>query len=75
MRGNYMKILLIGINSKYIHPSVSLYQLKKNTTYECDILELTIKDSLNNCINKIYQYDLKDLLKLLREILKKWGKL
>lgn len=55
-----MKILLIGINSKYIHPSVSLYQLKKNTTYECDILELTIKDSLNNCINKIYQYDLKD---------------
>lgn len=42
-----MKALLIGINSKYIHPSLALYQLKKNTKYDCQILELTIKDSIS----------------------------
>ena len=44
-----MKSLLIGINAKYIHPCLAIYQLKKNTTYECDILEFTIKES-NSCI-------------------------
>lgn len=53
-----MKALLIGINSKYIHPSVSLYQLKANTTYECDLIELTIKDSIETIINKLKQFDL-----------------
>ena len=48
-----MKALLIGINSKYIHPSVALYQLKANTTYECDLIELTIKDSTNKILEKI----------------------
>lgn len=53
-----MKVLLIGINSKYIHPSVSLYQLKANTTYECDLIELTIKDSIETILNKLKQFDL-----------------
>ena len=53
-----MKALLIGINSKYIHPSVSLYQLRANTTYECDLIELTIKDSLDTIISKLYKFDL-----------------
>lgn len=53
-----MKVLLIGINSKYIHPSVSLYQLKANTTYQCDLIELTIKDSIETIINKLKYFDL-----------------
>ena len=55
-----MKALLIGINSKYIHPSVALYQLRANTTYECDLIELTIKDSNDKCIEKITQFDLME---------------
>ena len=53
-----MKALLIGINSKYIHPSVSLYQLRANTTYECDLIELTIKDSLDTIMSKLNKFDL-----------------
>ena len=53
-----MKALLIGINSKYIHPSVSLYKLRANTTYECDLIELTIKDSLDTIISKLNKLDL-----------------
>ena len=53
-----MKALLIGINSKYIHPSVSLYQLRANTIYECDLIELTIKDSLDTIISKLNKFDL-----------------
>ena len=53
-----MKALLIGINSKYIHPSVSLYQLRANTSYECDLIELTIKDSLDTIISKLNKFDL-----------------
>ena len=53
-----MKALLIGINSKYIHPSVSLYQLRANTTYECDLVELTIKDSIDTIISKLNKLDL-----------------
>ena len=45
-----MKALLIGINAKYIHPTMSIYQLKYNTNYECDIKEFTIKEG----IDKIY---------------------
>ena len=53
-----MKALLIGINSKYIHPSVSLYQLRANTTYECDLIELTIKDSINAILDKLNKLEL-----------------
>lgn len=45
-----MKALLIGINAKYIHPTMSIYQLKYNTNYHCDIKEFTIKEG----IEKIY---------------------
>lgn len=45
-----MKALLIGINAKYIHPTMSIYQLKYNTNYECDLKEFTIKEG----IDKIY---------------------
>lgn len=53
-----MKALLIGINSKYIHPSVSLYQLRANTTYECDLIELTIKDRINTILDKLNKLEL-----------------
>lgn len=53
-----MKALLIGINSKYIHPSVSLYQLRANTTYECDLIELTIKDNINTILDKLNKLEL-----------------
>ena len=51
-----MKSLLIGINAKYIHPCLAIYQLKKNTTYECDILEFTIKESNSSIIDKIISH-------------------
>lgn len=47
-----MKSLLIGINSKYIHPNIAIRLLKANTKYDVDIIEFNIKDD----INKIYDY-------------------
>lgn len=40
-----MSSLLIGVNAKYIHPAMALYQLRANTQTDVDILEFTIKDS------------------------------
>lgn len=52
-----MKFLLIGINSKYIHPALALYQLQKNTTYQCTVKEFSIKDQIEHildyCITEI----------------------
>lgn len=48
-----MNVLLIGINSKYIHPSLAIYQLAKNTTYDVTTKEFTIKDNINNIFNYI----------------------
>ena len=46
-----MKTLLIGINSKYIHPNMAIRLLKANTDYDVDIKEFNIKDSANDIIN------------------------
>ena len=43
-----MKSLLIGINAKYIHPNLAIRLLKKNTSYDVDIKEFTIKDNIDN---------------------------
>lgn len=48
-----MKTLLIGINTKYIHPAMALYQIKYNCHYDCEIMEFTIKDSNESIISKI----------------------
>lgn len=48
-----MKALLIGINAKYIHPNLAIRLLKKNTTYQTDIKEFTIKDTKEEIINYI----------------------
>lgn len=48
-----MKTLLIGINAKYIHPNLAIRLLKKNTSYDTDIKEFTIKDSINSIVDYI----------------------
>ena len=48
-----MKALLIGINAKYIHPNLAIRLLKKNTTYDTDIKEFTIKDDISNIVDYI----------------------
>ena len=47
-----MKTLLLGINSKYIHPNVAIRLLKANCDYDVDLKEFNIKDNINN----IYSY-------------------
>lgn len=51
--GGFMKTLLIGINAKYIHPNLAIRLLKKNTNYDTDIKEFTIKDSIDSIIEYI----------------------
>ena len=52
-----MKVALVGINAKYIHPNLAIRLLKKNTAYPTDILEFTIKDEIDSIYNKIIGYD------------------
>ena len=47
-----MKTLLLGINSKYIHPNLSIRLLKVNCDYDTDIKEFNIKDNVMD----IYDY-------------------
>ncbi len=46
-------ILLVGINSKYIHPSMGIFQLYANSKYEANYHEFTIKDNLDYIIDFI----------------------
>lgn len=55
--GDRMRALLIGINAKYIHPNLAIRLLKKNTTYDTDIKEFTIKDDINKIISFIDNSD------------------
>ncbi len=74
-----MKALLIGINAKYIHPNLAIRLLKKNTTYDTDIKEYTIKDDKNKIIDYINNsdYDLVGFscyiwnIEIIKEILNK----
>ncbi len=57
-----MKILLVGVNSKYIHPNVALrflsgYAKKVHNNIDIDILEFTIKDSVTDIVNTICTND------------------
>lgn len=56
-----MRTLLIAINSKYIHPGYGVYQIVANANTKPDFFEFTIKDDIDNIINKIINYD-ADLL-------------
>ncbi|MFI3251561.1 MAG: radical SAM protein [bacterium] len=55
-----MKVLLTAINAKYIHTNLAIRLLKKNTTYNTDIIEFTIKDEIDNVVNYITEnnYDI-----------------
>ena len=47
-----MKTLLLGINSKYIHPNLAIRLLKANTLYDVDLKEFNIK----NTVDEIYSF-------------------
>lgn len=55
-----MNVLLVGINSKYIHPAASVISLSKNLRYPNHVIEFTIKDTLEHMTDTIlsYQFDL-----------------
>ncbi len=50
-----MNILLVGINSKYIHPNVAIRYLKANCDFDVEILEFTIKDPIDRIIQCILE--------------------
>lgn len=74
-----MKTLLLGINSKYIHPNVAIRLLKVNTDYPVDIKEFNIKDCSDTIINYVVdnQYEIVGIscyiwnIELIKEILPK----
>lgn len=50
-----MQTLLIGINSKYIHPAYAVYQLVANAIEAVSFKEFTIKDSISEMTEFILQ--------------------
>ncbi|MDA3931993.1 MAG: DUF4080 domain-containing protein, partial [Tenericutes bacterium] len=52
-----MKTLLVGINSKYIHPNLAIRYLKANTDFSVDVLEFNIKDNQEEMIKKIVEFN------------------
>lgn len=52
-----MKVILVGINSKYIHTNLAIRYLKANCSYPIDLIEFTIKDSLDKIISNIISKD------------------
>ena len=48
-----MKIQLIGINSKYIHPAMGVFQLVANSKYPVSYFECTIKDSMSSILDRV----------------------
>ena len=53
-----METILVGINAKYIHPNLAIRLLKKNTSYDVDIKEFTIKDDNQTIINYLSKYEI-----------------
>jgi len=51
-----MKTLLISINAKYIHTNNAVRLLKANCNFDVDILEYTIKDSIDDIIKDIHTF-------------------
>lgn len=52
-----MKILLIGINAKYIHPATGVHQLVANSRYPVAFREFTIKDDVHAILDWILRED------------------
>jgi radical SAM superfamily enzyme YgiQ (UPF0313 family) len=55
-----MKTVLVSINAKYIHTNNAVRLLKANSSFDIDILEYTIKDSINDIVDTLNQssYDI-----------------
>ncbi|HOH18306.1 MAG TPA: radical SAM protein, partial [Bacilli bacterium] len=51
-----MKVLLVGINSKYIHPAMGIIQLAANTTWPVTLREFTIKDDPQRIAKEISDF-------------------
>lgn len=74
-----MKTLLVGINSKYIHPNLAIRYLKANTSASVEIKEYTIKDQTAYIIEDILKYEPNVLgfscyiwnIKIIKQIIKK----
>ena len=45
MKVIFMKTILVGINSKFIHPNLAIRYLKANCDFPLELMEYTIKDS------------------------------
>jgi radical SAM superfamily enzyme YgiQ (UPF0313 family) len=45
MKVIFMKTILVGINSKFIHPNLAIRYLKANCDFPIELMEYTIKDS------------------------------
>lgn len=56
-----MKTLLLGINSKFIHPNLAIRYLKSNCDFDVEIKEFTIKDSLENMFAYIVENQIQIL--------------
>jgi len=51
-----MRTLLVSVDSKYIHTNLAIRLLKANTTYPVELLECTIKDSIDDMIRRILAF-------------------
>lgn len=51
-----MKVILVGINAKYIHSNLAVRYLKtytKDLNYECEIMEFSINDKIDRILEEI----------------------
>ncbi|MGL4986182.1 MAG: DUF4080 domain-containing protein [Treponemataceae bacterium] len=48
-----MKTLIIAINTKFIHQNLAVRLLQANTSFDCDYIEFTIKDSEQEIIDYV----------------------
>jgi radical SAM superfamily enzyme YgiQ (UPF0313 family) len=48
-----MKVVLVGVNSKYIHTNLAIRYLKVNCDYPVTLKEFTIKDSIEKIMNGV----------------------
>jgi radical SAM superfamily enzyme YgiQ (UPF0313 family) len=52
-----MKILLVGINSKFIHTNMAIRYLKANCDFDVELKEYTIKDDFQAMVKDILSYN------------------
>ena len=75
-----MKVVLVGINSKFIHPNMAIRYLKANCSFPVELKEFTIKDDIDFILEKIinskadvigfscYIWNIKLIKKIIKEI-------